>query len=143
LRQTVMGPTGLFRLTEDDALSPAKPAAVSAKALRLNWTQALDTVSNDRALLAEVMDAFLEEGPMLRDRMRGAAVNEDWTVVAKSSHTLQAALRLFGGEPLELAKSLEDRCKRGTPDESRGLFAKFSAELENVFVEVRDFLKGT
>ena len=42
----------------------------------------------------------------------------------------------------ELAKTLEERCKRGTPDESRSVFAKFSAELENVFAEVRDFQKG-
>ena len=75
--------------------------------------------------------------------MRSAAAVEDWLTIGKTSHTLQAALRLFGGETLDLAIALEDRCKRGQIAESRILFVKFSEDLENVFVEVQGYLKGT
>lgn len=147
LRQSLAGDTGLFRLTaEQDALAPlegtAKEANGAAAAQRLNWKQALRTVADDRDLLSEVLASFLEEGPELRQRMQDAAGTGDWITVAKSSHTLQAALRLFGGEVLDLAVALESRCKQGLADESRVLFEKFSRELENVFAEVRSFLKG-
>ncbi len=122
---------------------PLKVSADGVPPRRLNWQRASEMVGNDRELLAEVMGAFLEEGPMLLERMIDAAGRNDWTNVAKSSHTLQAALRLFEGNPLELATSLEGHCKRGTPEESRSVFAKFSAELENVFAEVREFQKAS
>ena len=73
----------------------------------------------------------------------GLNVPEDWVTVAKTSHALQAALRLFGGEVLDLAIALEDGCKRGRMSENRVLFEKFSGELENVLAEVRGYLKGT
>ncbi|GDY09556.1 hypothetical protein LBMAG52_30420 [Planctomycetia bacterium] len=66
----------------------------------------------------------------------------DWLTVAKTSHTLPAALRLFGREILDLAIALEDRCKRGQTAESRVLFEKFSGELENVLAEIQGSLKG-
>lgn len=68
---------------------------------------------------------------------------EDWGTVAKISHTLQAALRLFGSEVLDLAIALEDSCKRGPMVENRVRFEKFSGELENVPIEVQGYLQGT
>ena len=99
-------------------------------------------VGDDRELLGSVMDAFLEEGPMLLEKMRVAATQSDWLTMAKSSHTLQAALRLFEGEILESAKRVQEACKAGNPEDSLRLFAMFSAELENGLAEVRHFLKS-
>ena len=99
-------------------------------------------VGDDRELLGSVMDAFLEEGPMLLEKMRVASTQSDWLTMAKCSHTLQAALRLFEGEILESAKRVQEACKAANPEESLRLFAKFSAELENGFADVRHFLKS-
>ncbi len=128
LRQSLAGETGLFRLTaEHDALAPreedSSPTGAAATR-RLNWKQALRFVADDRDLLSEVLAAFVEECPQLQARLRQAAADEDWVTVAKTSHALQAALRLFGGEVLDLAITLEDRCKRGRTDENRVLFDK-------------------
>ncbi len=143
----LVGETGLFRLTaEKDALAPvdADSKIITAAAeRRLNWNRALRFVANDQDLLREVLAAFVEECPDLQARLRQAADSEDWLTVAKTSHTLQAALRLFGGDVLDLAVALEDRCKRGQTDESRVLFEKFSGELENVLAEVQGYLKGS
>jgi CheY-like chemotaxis protein/HPt (histidine-containing phosphotransfer) domain-containing protein len=109
---------------------------------QLNWKKALRTVGDDHELLCEVLESFLEEGPDLQARLQAAAATSDWLAVAKISHTLQAALRLFGGEALDLAVKLEQNCKAGNPLESRVLFEKFSQELENVINEVRGYLKG-
>ncbi len=109
----------------------------------LNWDQALSAVGGDRSLLAEVLQAFLEEVPVLRQRMVSGVSVGDWLAVAKATHTLQASLRLFEGQPLELAQALESSCKRGTSDESRDRFAKFAACLENVVGEVEAYLRGT
>ena len=141
------GETGLFRLTaEHDVLAPVEEDSshtAAAATRRLNWNQALRFVANDSDLLSEVLAAFVEECPQLQARLRQAAADEDWVTVAKTTHTLQAALRLFGGEVLDLAIALEDRCKRGRMVENRVLSEKFSGELENVLTEVQGYLKGT
>lgn len=145
LRQSLVGETGLFRLTaEKAALVPAdddSKTATAPAARRLDWNRALRFVANDQDLLDEVLTAFAEECPDLQARLRQAADAKDWQTVAKTSHTLQAALRLFGGEVLDLAIALEGCCKRGQMDENRVLFEKFSGELENVLSEVQGSLK--
>ena len=144
LREALAGPATLSLLTGepggDSTGIEAPKTAPSTR--RLNWKQALRTVAEDPELLREVLTAFLEEGPELQARLRTGAATGDWLTVAKTSHTLQAALRLFGGQPLELAIALESRCKLGQAEESRVLFEKFSQELENVLDEVRGYLKG-
>ena len=147
LRQSLAGETGLFRLTaEQDALAPVEEDSrhtAAASTRRLNWDQALRFVAGDSDLLSEVLSAFVEECPELQARMLRAAANDDWVTVGKISHTLQAGLRLFGGEVLDLAIVLEDCCKRGRMVENRVLFEKFCGELENVLSEVQGYLRGS
>ncbi|MFM9963718.1 MAG: response regulator [Planctomycetaceae bacterium] len=129
--------------TESFAETPLSETSLMAPPTRrLNWKQALRTVAEDHELLREVLTAFLEEGPELQARLQSASASEDWLTVAKTAHTLQAALRLFGGEALDLAIALESRCKLGLTAESRVLFEKFSKELENALTEVQDVLNG-
>ena len=140
------GEAGLLRLTAERdtpaSLDNPSQTPVPADSRRLNWNKALRFVGNDDSLLSEVLAAFVEECPELQAQLQRAATNKDWLTVAKTSHTLQAALRLFGGEAVELAIALEDRCKRGPTDECPVLFEKFHRELENVQAEVQDYLKG-
>ncbi len=143
LQESVVGQIGGTPRTPIAETRPTEmPTLNVTNSKLLNWAKALEAVGHDRELLDEVLKAFLEEGPDLLSRMRDAVSKEDWSVVAKLSHTLQAALRMFDGPPLESAVSLEDRCKRGLADESRSRFAKFQEELENVFTEVRSFLQS-
>ncbi len=147
LRQSLAGETGLFRLTaKDDVLAPIDdgsndPSASASR--RLNWKHAMRFVAEDSDLLREVLAAFVEECPELQARLQQASASEDWLAVAKTTHTLQAALRLFGGEALGLAVTLEGCCKRGPSDEIHVLFEKFREELENVLTEVQGYLKET
>ena len=147
MRQSLAGETGLFRLTaKDDVLAPADDGSnvPSVSGTRqLNWKQALRFVADDSDLLREVLAAFVEECPEMQARLQQASAAKDWLTVAKTTHTLQAALRLFGGEALGLAVTLEDRCKRGPSDEIHVLFEKFREELENVLTEVQGYLKET
>ncbi len=147
LRQSLADETGVIRrAAEQDALTTVEAdstRAATTTTRRLNWNQALRFVANDQDLLSEVLAAFVEECPDLQARLHQAAAAEDWLTVAKTSHTLQAALRLFGGEVLDSAITLEDRCKRGQSVECRVLFEKFSGELENVLAEVQGYLKGS
>ncbi len=144
LRQALAGPASMSPLTGEPVgeLASIEATKTASSTRRLNWKQALKTVGEDTELLREVLAAFLEEGPELQARLRSGAATGDWLTVAKTSHTLQAALRLFGGQTLDLAVALESRCKLGQLEESRVLFEKFSQELENVLDEVRGYLKG-
>jgi len=58
-------------------------------------------------LLSDFLSAFVEECLELQARSLQAAANDDWVIVAKSSHTLQAELRLFGGASPRLGDHLE------------------------------------
>ncbi len=144
LRQVLSGSPMSPPLSSEPStgLTGTEPPKIAQPTRHLNWKQALRTVADDHDLLREVLESFLEEGPELQARLQDVAANGDWPAVAKISHTLQAALRLFGGEALDLAVALEQNCKQGKTLESHVLFEKFSKELENVINEVQGYLKG-
>jgi len=91
--------------------------------------------------LSDFLSAFVEECLELQARSLQAAANDDWVIVAKSSHTLQAELRLFGWQVLDWATTLKDSCKRDRQVESCVLFEKFSGELENVLSGFQGYRK--
>ena len=130
--------------TTERAIEPSSEQSLTSESpLTLNWSKALSAVAGDQELLVEVMQAFLQEGAELCPKMRIFVENGNWLGLGKAAHQLQAALRMFGGSTLDLAVSLETMCKKGLAEESQGLFAMFNEELENVFREVRQFLKGS
>jgi HPt (histidine-containing phosphotransfer) domain-containing protein len=108
LRQALSKPASL-PASASQAVAGGENAKTARSTGRLNWQQALRTVAGDTELLREVLTAFLEEGPELQATLRAGTASGDWLTVAKTSHTLQAALRLFGGQALDLAVALESR----------------------------------
>ncbi len=62
----------------------------------VNWSTALDVVGGDRQLLAEVIDAFLQEAPRQMEAIRQAVVAGDAPLLRRAAHTLKGSLRYFG-----------------------------------------------
>jgi response regulator RpfG family c-di-GMP phosphodiesterase len=80
----------------------------------IDWQAALDVVQNDEELLAEVVDAVLEEVPRLLGELAGAIDAHDLPAIQRLAHTVKGNMRTFcmhSGE--HLAGALEKQAREG------------------------------
>jgi CheY-like chemotaxis protein/HPt (histidine-containing phosphotransfer) domain-containing protein len=62
----------------------------------IDWSAALDAVQGDCALLAEIVDAFLEECPALIAEIHRAVAAADGAALRLAAHRLKGSMRYFG-----------------------------------------------
>lgn len=116
----------------------------SASATDLNslidWEDALESVDGDRDLLKAVVEAFLEEGPQLLERLQSATADQDAALLHRTGHTLKGALMSFGaGSPAELAKQLEQLGASGSTDGADAIRQQLADQVESVMTELQAF----
>jgi HPt (histidine-containing phosphotransfer) domain-containing protein len=71
-------------------------------------------VGGDRALLKDVLGAFLEESPLLIRELEAALAAGDGARVARAAHTIKGQMRILGCEtPYDTAFELELLGRRG------------------------------
>ncbi len=63
-----------------------------------DWSPALSAVRGDRALLKEIVDAFLEDSPRRIEQIGEALRQGDSTTMRRAAHTIKGSLRYFGAE---------------------------------------------
>jgi two-component system, sensor histidine kinase and response regulator len=98
---------------------------------RVDWTIALRSVGGDRELLLSVVEAALEEWPVLVGQLHVALPRRDDVTVRRVVHTLKNAFRTFGAlQAGELAERLE------TSDRNSELSSSSVAELLQVVDEL-------
>ena len=82
---------------------------------RIDLSIALKATDGDYELLQVVIEAFVEEYPMLLSELESAIQAGDSVVVQRSSHTIKGTLRLFGNVPArEFAEQLEEMGSTGS-----------------------------
>ena len=57
-----------------------------------------DVIGENPDLLAELIESFLEEAPLLLDQMQRAADSSDRVVLGRAAHTLKSSARDFGAD---------------------------------------------
>ena len=78
-----------------------------------------DVIGESPDSLAELIESFLEEAPVLLDQMQRAADSSDRVVLGRAAHTLKSSARDFGAEQLSaLCETLEKSCREGLPDQA-------------------------
>jgi PAS domain S-box-containing protein len=78
----------------------------------LDWSDALENVCGDKALLRSMAQAFLEELPRLMSTMRQAIGSHDYGALHLAAHTLKGSLHYFGArQGFELALRVERAAK--------------------------------
>ncbi len=89
----------------------ATPAPLDTAALdRLR-----DLVDGDAAALAELLQSYLDETPVVLAAMRGALARRDAAELRRAAHGLKSTSRDFGARRLgELGAAVEDAAKAGT-----------------------------
>ena len=67
-----------------------------------------DVIGENPDSLAELIESFLEEAPLLLVQMQGAADSRDRVVLGRAAHTLKSSARDFGADQLSsLCETLE------------------------------------
>ena len=88
-----------------------------------------ELVGDDPEALAEVVDAFLEEGPLRVEEL----TSDDPAVVGRAAHTLKSNAATFGATSLEaLSRTLEAQARAQDLDNTGPLVAQITAEWERV-----------
>lgn len=95
--------------------------------------RALERVGGERALLAELVEIFLEDLPGHRQTMRAGAGDGSLSDIRRAAHTLKGSCATLGAERASfLAAALEDACRRARADAVASLLARLERELEEV-----------
>ncbi|UYG07117.1 response regulator [Halomonas sp. M4R1S46] len=95
--------------------TPPRPATPEPDSpVCLDWQTALDNLDGNRALLAEMVEIFLEECPQLLQAMETALGEGDARTLRRHAHTLKGSARVVGGQAAgEAALSLETLARDG------------------------------
>jgi HPt (histidine-containing phosphotransfer) domain-containing protein len=82
---------------EENANMSEKPAPTpSINGMKLDLSVAMEAVQGDKALLMELIQAFLEECPGLIEDIGGAIERRDGSALRLSAHRLKGSMRYFG-----------------------------------------------
>jgi HPt (histidine-containing phosphotransfer) domain-containing protein len=77
----------------------------------------LELIGGDPGSLAELIESFLDESPILVEQMQRAANVGDQTSLGRAAHTLKSSARDFGASQLSvLCEVLEKSCREGMPE---------------------------
>jgi PAS domain S-box-containing protein len=64
----------------------------------MDWAKALEVVQGDRALLKDMVEAFLEEYPHMLEQIRTAMDATEPPVLQRAAHTVKGSMRYFGAQ---------------------------------------------
>ena len=96
-----------------------------------------DMVGGDPAFVAEMIDAFLAETPLLLQTMQVALAEADAPELRRAAHSLKSNSATFGAGALSLiCHELEDLSKVGTFDGTASLVAECLVEYGRVAAEL-------
>jgi PAS domain S-box-containing protein len=99
----------------------------------INWNEVLAAIGDDRELLKELIDAFLEESPQLVRGIEEAIAARDAEALERQAHSLKSAIHFFGVEhATELARRLEACGREQNFGAAPDVFAAVKVHLREV-----------
>lgn len=93
-----------------------------------------ETVGSDPESLIEMIESFLEEGPVLVAQLAGAAAARDFVLMRRTAHSLKSNARDFGATGLGAhCAEIEEELRAGQePDDAARRAATVDAEWQVV-----------
>jgi two-component system sensor histidine kinase/response regulator len=139
--------TALRNVLGDDVPPPPpeEPAAEfpAATADVIDWNAALKICAGDRALLRDLVQAFLEEHPRRIDEIRRAIDSADWELLHRAAHTIKGSMRYFGASAVfDRAFGLEQLAARQSLDGAEEIFALLKQELAKLLPHLINYAEG-
>ncbi len=135
---------GRINCSDQPAESPATSAARAAANTKfINWDRASDVVGGDIALLHEVLNAVLQECPVLMQALDGALAQKDSATARRAAHTILGNMRAICAEiPMEHAARVEECVKSDQLSAIAELVADLRTHCEDVYQEIRQRLES-
>jgi histidine phosphotransfer protein HptB len=98
-------------------------------------TEALDKmfqmIGSDPVVMVELLESFLDETPLLLQRLRTAMKAGDAAELAMAAHTLKSTARDFGAARLtDYCQDLESQCRQGVPFDVEARVEAIALELD-------------
>jgi PAS domain S-box-containing protein len=107
----------------------------------LDTAELLDRVDNDRGLLKELVDVFLETSPGVQTEIGLAIANRDAATLHRLAHTLKGMVGQFGAKAaFEVAQSLEALGRQGDLSQAEAAYAELKTAMADLQPALRRFL---
>ena len=104
----------------------------------------LERVDNDREFLAELVELFVEDGPVLLDELRNAVASQDGPAVARAAHTIKGTGGNFcAAAAMQMALEIEIMGKEGSLDHAAECLAALEREFQQVTEALAKMLRET
>ncbi len=116
----------------------ALPEEASGASLEhaIDLEQAMSQLDDDRELLLEVIDVFMDTTPQLLQNLRSAASAADAHELKEAAHNLKGAASNICAEPVrKIAQSLEEMGGTGVLQNTESILA----DLEHQFEKLQEF----
>jgi PAS domain S-box-containing protein len=99
----------------------------------IDWDGAVKHFEGDIELLKEIAQMFLEESPILMEKMRDALVRGDSNALERAAHTVKGSVGNFVAKPaFEAARRAEQVGRDGDMNEAEAAYNALKAELERL-----------
>ena len=139
VRQLLETINGVLREQPRNGGLPPREACMLA-AQTFDWSSALEVVQGDRQLLADVIQAFVEECPRLVRELEQAIADRDAVSMRRAAHTLKSSTRYFGAtQATSCARSLEEMGSQSEFSQASALFRELRQALEQLVPVLQGF----
>ncbi|BCS88717.1 Hpt domain-containing protein [Pseudodesulfovibrio sediminis] len=103
----------------------------------------LASLANDDELARDLLDAFLEDGPLRTGSIEAALEAGDALLVSKLAHSLKGMCGVVRSSDLSnLALSMELTARNGDLEKVRVQFAQFVQLIDEVYGLMHDYLEN-
>jgi CheY-like chemotaxis protein len=131
----------LGRAQAPSTSAAAAETASQQRADRIDWDEALRTTGGDRALLKEVIDAFLTEYPELLGALWKGLAEGRAEDVRRGAHTIKSTMGHLGASAAhDIAAELETLGRQQQLDAAKPATERLCREMENVLTRLREFV---
>jgi CheY-like chemotaxis protein/HPt (histidine-containing phosphotransfer) domain-containing protein len=132
----------LFETMETVLLAAAdRTAPASVAPDGVDWQTAMESVQGDRRLLRQLIEIFLDEGPMRITQARQALADGDAACLQRAAHTLKSSVKSFGAvRAYDLCGQLETLAGNGRPDQVDAAVANLEQEVSTLLDALPKYL---
>jgi len=131
-----------FFATESSSDTQQAPADSTTEPT-IDWSHALRACDGDKDLFLDLLNLFLEETPELLNSLDKAIEEKNNEAIHRSAHTVVGSLRIIGPTQAgETALQIEKVAHQGTIDGAKILSQQLRVQLDTLFVEASQIVKG-
>jgi len=110
----------------------------------IDWPAALASAGGNKILLAEVIDAVIQEIPRFQREIATGIETTDLELLERAAHSLKGSLAFLGAESILIhARELEAMANQGELGEAPQKAAQLNSQLEPLLKECHAFRSGT